>query len=121
METLGRVSFVVVVLVLLPIAAAAASEPAEAGVGAGAQNAPESGRADAIPVWSVDSGGGASSGGDFSLIAAIGQPDVGLVSKCGTALAGGLWAGTVDLQPVFCNGFESGGTGGWSSVTGGTK
>ena len=121
METLRRVSFVVAVLVVLPIALAGASEPAESGADVGARDAPKEGRADGMAAWSVDSGGGASSGGGFSLNAAIGQPDAGMISRCGTVLAGGLWAGEVDLQPLFCNGFESGGTGAWSSGVGGTK
>jgi hypothetical protein len=76
--------------------------------------------ADGIATWSVDGGGGASSGGSFGLTAAVGQPDAGMVSRCSTVLDGGLWAGAVDLQAMFCNGFESGGTGAWSSAVGGT-
>jgi hypothetical protein len=87
----------------------------------GSTAALKDGRADGMAAWSVDSGGGASSGGGFSLTASIGQPDAGLISQCGTVLAGGLWAGAVNLQPVFCNGFESGGTGGWSAIAGGTE
>ena len=121
MKTLRRVSFVAAVLMVLSIALAGASEPAESGTDVGAGDVPKGGRADGMAAWSVDSGGGESSGGDFSLTAAIGQPDAGLISQCGTVLAGGLWAGEVDLQPIFCNGFESGGTGAWSSVAGGTK
>lgn len=74
---------------------------------------------DEIVAWSVDGGGGESSGGGFVLTAAVGQVDTGVVHNCGTALEGGLWSGAIDLQPVFCNGFESGDTNGWSSVTGG--
>lgn len=78
------------------------------------------GRADEVTAWSVDGGGGESAGGGFAIIATIGQPEAGLVSQCGNVLAGGLWAGVVDFQPLFCNGFEGGGTDVWSSAVGGT-
>jgi hypothetical protein len=74
---------------------------------------------DEIVAWSVDGGGGESFGGGFVLTASVGQYDAGVVHNCGTALAGGLWSGAIDLRLVFCNGFESGDTNGWSSVTGG--
>lgn len=68
--------------------------------------------------WSVDAGGGSSSGGAFAVTGSIGQPDAGVASGCATALAGGIWAGAEPCDaPLFCNGFESGDTGGWSSVT----
>jgi len=121
MQTTGRIIVAAAVLLVVLIPLDGASDPAETGADVKRQDAPKDGRADEIAVWSVDSGGGESSGGGFSLTAAIGQPDAGLVSRCGTVLAGGLWAGTVDLQPVFCNSFESGGTGAWTSTVGGTK
>jgi hypothetical protein len=44
--------------------------------------------------WTVDGGGGASSGGDFSLSGTIGQPDTGVPMSGGEyALTGGFWAG----------------------------
>ena len=111
---------VVAVLLVLLIPLAGASNPASSGE-EDARAAPKTARADEMTAWSVDSGGGEASGGAFSLTAAIGQPDARLISQCGTVLDGGLWAGAVDLQPVFCNGFEGGDTGAWSSVVGGTK
>ena len=78
-------------------------------------------QADGMAAWSVDSGGGASSGGTFELIAAVGQPDAGQLSLGGTVVAGGLWARPVDLQALFYDGFEDGGTGEWASVVGGSK
>ncbi len=100
---------------------AAESERGRAEAEAATPAAVEERSADEMSAWSVDSGGGSSSGGDLSLVAAIGQPDAGRISKGGTVLAGGLWAGAVDLQALFYDGFESSDTGAWSSVVGGTE
>lgn len=121
MGTLRRVSFVAVAMVLLPIGVAVASEPVVTGTDVESRDAPEEGRADEMAAWSVDSGGGESSGGDFTLTAAIGQPDAGVLSQGDTVLAGGLWAGVADLGFVFGDGFESNSTGAWASTVGGTK
>ncbi len=44
--------------------------------------------------WStIDGGGGASSGGSFSLNGTIGQPDAGAMSGGGFAISGGFWNG----------------------------
>jgi hypothetical protein len=44
--------------------------------------------------WTVDSGGGTSSGGGYTLSGTIGQPDAGAVaSGGGYTLAGGFWHG----------------------------
>ncbi len=118
METTRRFGVVVAFLLVLLIPPAGAFEGMDSGEDAVIQVVPKEGRGDEMSAWSVDSGGGESVGGDFSLTASIGQPDVGMASQCGTVIAGGLWAGAVDLQPVFCNGFESGDTGAWSSVVG---
>lgn len=77
--------------------------------------------ADQVEAWTVDGGGGESAGGGFSLTGTIGQPEAAVLSKCGTVLAGGVWAGSVDLGAVFCDDFESGGTGEWSAVAGGVQ
>ncbi len=121
-----RVSFkacvaacVLATTVVVPIAKA--SEPEDRDPVHGSSAAAKNGRADEMAAWSVDAGGGQSTGGAFALTAAIGQPDAGVVSSGGTVLAGGLWAGTVDFGAIFVNGFESGGTGAWSSATGGTE
>ena len=121
MQTSGRISVAVAVLLVSLVPLAGASEPAENGADVESRDAPKEGRADGMAAWSVDSGGGESSGGDFTLTAAIGQPDAGVLSQGDTVLAGGLWVGAVDRECIFCNGFESGGTGAWSSVVGGTK
>lgn len=121
MQTPGRISVVAAVLLVFIVPLAGASDPAETGAEVASRDAPTQGRADGIDAWSVDSGGGASSGGDFTLTAAIGQADAGVLSQADTAIAGGLWAGAVDLGFVFGDGFESNGTGAWTSTVGGTK
>jgi hypothetical protein len=46
--------------------------------------------------WTVDSGGGTSIGGGYTLNGTIGQPDAGsLTSGGGYTLAGGFWHGGV--------------------------
>ncbi len=106
-------------LVVVPIANA--SDPPAQDPVVGSSAAAKNERADEMTAWSVDSGGGQSSGGDFSLTAAIGQPDAGVVAQGDTVLTGGLWAGTVATGIVFSDGFESGDTGAWSGVAGGTQ
>jgi len=122
MKALRRVSIVVVVVALVfGVPLAGASEPMASEEDVNAGEAPKSDRADEMTAWSVDSGGGESSGGDFSLIASIGQPDAGNLSQGDTVLDGGLWGGAVDLEILFYDGFETGDTGGWSTAVGGTK
>jgi len=42
--------------------------------------------------WTVDAGGGAVSGGGYSLVGSIGQPDAGaMLSGGGYILEGGFW------------------------------
>ena len=120
MRILMRTRVVVLVLAIVLPPYAAASEAENPGSDAPSSTVVNSGRADEMSAWSVDAGGGQSSGGVFELTAAIGQPDAGVVAQGGTALAGGLWAGAVDSGSIFSNGFESGDTGSWSVVVGGT-
>ncbi len=108
-----------ILAVLVMTSLVSASETKILKQGAGSTAALKDGRADEMFAWSVDSGGGESSGGDFSLTAAIGQPDAGVVARGGTAFEGGVWAGAVDLGFIFGDGFESSGTGVWSSAVGG--
>jgi hypothetical protein len=68
--------------------------------------------------WSVDGGGGTSSGGLFAVTGAIGQPDAGAADGCCTMLDGGVWSGALPGgAPVFCDGFESGDSEAWSGAT----
>jgi len=121
MQALGRISVAAAVLLVFIVPLAGASEPVVSGADVESRDAPKEGRADAMAAWSVDSGGGESSGGDFTLTAAIGQQDAGVQSQGDTVLAGGLWAGVLGSECLFCNGFESGGTGAWTSTVGGTE
>ena len=56
----------------------------------------------------IDSGGGTSSGGGFSLTGTIGQHDASrqISTGDGFALAGGFWANATVLDAIFKNGFE---------------
>jgi hypothetical protein len=62
----------------------------------------------ALPWWTVDGGGGESSGGDaYALAGTIGQPDAGPALSDGDyALAGGFWFGAApsaapDMSPTY--------------------
>ncbi len=123
MQKPGRIGVATAVLLVFLVPLVGASEPVESEADVNSQDAPKQGRADEMAAWSVDSGGGESSGGDFTLTAAIGQPDAGVLSQGDTVLAGGLWAGLEGADPgsIFADGFESGGTGSWSAVVGGNE
>ena len=45
-----------------------------------------------IDWYTIDGGGGTSSGGGFTLSGTIGQPDAGVLSGGGFTLTGGFWA-----------------------------
>jgi len=48
-----------------------------------------------ISWWTIDGGGGVSSGGVYSIAGTIGQPDAGSVMTGGTfSVSGGFWVGT---------------------------
>lgn len=42
--------------------------------------------------WTVNGGGGQSTGGSYTLTATAGQPDAGVVSGGGYTLRGGFWS-----------------------------
>jgi hypothetical protein len=48
--------------------------------------------------FTVDGGGGASSGGEFSISGTIGQPDAGLLSGGGFTIEGGFWSDVSIIQ-----------------------
>ena len=56
----------------------------------------------------IDSGGGFSAGGEFSLTGTMGQPDAGRQKSTGGdfALAGGFWANLHINNQIFSDGFE---------------
>ena len=65
--------------------------------------------------YSIDGGGGSRmTGGDFSLIGSVGQPDAGEMVGGSFTLTGGVLAATRFEDPcgtrsaIFCDGFESG-------------
>jgi hypothetical protein len=51
-----------------------------------------------IDWYTMDGGGGTSTGGAFSLSGTIGQPDAGRLSGGDFSLEGGFWAGATALQ-----------------------
>jgi hypothetical protein len=44
-----------------------------------------------ITWWTVDGGGGTSTGGGYTLSGTIGQPDAGTMTGGGYTLVGGFW------------------------------
>jgi len=68
--------------------------------------------------WSTDGGGGPASGGDFELLATIGQHDAGFAIGGDYVFQGGFLAGG-DLGLVFADGFENGTTDRWDNTVGG--
>lgn len=46
-----------------------------------------------LPWYTVDGGGGTSSGGGYALSGIIGQPDAGLIQGGDFTLGGGAWGG----------------------------
>jgi len=54
----------------------------------------------ALDWFTIDGGGGTSSGGDFTLNGTIGQPDAGTMSGGNYSLAGGFWGATKTPAPV---------------------
>jgi hypothetical protein len=53
---------------------------------------PEAGSYD-LPWWTIDGGGGTSSGGAYALSGTSGQPDAGVLNGGGYGLTGGFWGG----------------------------
>ena len=52
-----------------------------------------------ISWFTVDGGGGTSSGGAYMLSGIVGQPDAGVLSGGTYALVGGFWAGAGPAPP----------------------
>ena len=52
-----------------------------------------------VDWFTIDGGGGASTGGNYALNGSIGQPDAGTVSGGSFTLQGGFWSGVV-TQPI---------------------
>lgn len=69
-----------------------------------------------ISWFSIDGGGGESSGGAFVLHATIGQPDAGVSTGGIFSLTGGFWALEATSSKLYCDGFESGDISNWSTA-----
>lgn len=57
-----------------------------------------------IDWYTIDGGGGTSTGGGFELSGTIGQPDPGFLSGGGFELEGGFWAYSTQGPPPPCVG-----------------
>jgi hypothetical protein len=53
-----------------------------------------------IDWFTIDGGGGTSTGGAYSLSGTIGQPDAGTLSGGGFVLSGGFWPGALELEQL---------------------
>ena len=51
-----------------------------------------------VDWFSIDGGGGTSSGGQYSLTGTIGQPDAGVMTNGGFTLQGGFWGVVAAVQ-----------------------
>ena len=51
-----------------------------------------------IDLYSIDGGGGSSSGGTYSISGTIGQPDAGRMSGGNYVIEGGFWGGIIAIQ-----------------------
>ncbi|MCA3004772.1 MAG: hypothetical protein LW650_08755 [Planctomycetaceae bacterium] len=56
----------------------------------------------AISWYTIDGGGGTSTGGGFTLSGTIGQPDAGVMTGGGFTLQGGFWPGAIGV-PAGCS------------------
>ena len=56
-----------------------------------------------ITWYTIDGGGGTSTGGGFTLSGTIGQPDAGTLSGGAFTLKGGFWPGAFDAAVARCN------------------
>jgi hypothetical protein len=63
----------------------------------GAPSVPANSAGYSLDWFTLDGGGGLISGGSYSLISTVGQPDAGTSTNGGFTLEGGFWPGT--LQP----------------------
>lgn len=59
---------------------------------AGLSLVPEAGSYD-LPWWTIDGGGGTTSGGAYALTGTSGQPDAGVLTGGAYGLTGGFWGG----------------------------
>ncbi len=116
---LRSITFLLAGTLLLALASLITVESQEEPHGHGAPDADKASEVLDIPAYSIDGGGGTSSGDDFQLIGSVGQPDAGTVLEGDDyGLTGGVMAVVAPLQGIlFCDGFESGDASSWSSST----
>ena len=55
----------------------------------------------AIEWYTIDGGGGTSSGGDYVLSGTIGQPDADRIASCDYHLSGGFWSGPPCIVDLY--------------------
>jgi len=51
--------------------------------------------------FTIDGGGGASSGGGYQLIGSLGQPDAGRLAGGAYTLSGGFWGDATEQYAIF--------------------
>lgn len=54
----------------------------------------------ALNWWTVDGGGGVSSGGNFDIQGTAGQPDAGVMNGGNFTVEGGFWGGDTVIPPA---------------------
>jgi hypothetical protein len=110
----GRSARIASCLLLLTSALASASVPSPVHAdGVRATSDPTGGVAYAVTRWTIDGGGGRSSGDTYTISGTIAQPDAEpLQPSTGAsyAITGGFWPGAAQLAPpgeaLFEDGFE---------------
>ncbi len=89
-QTMARLAFALLVVLVLASALRAA----------GQSLVPEAGSYD-LSWWTIDGGGGASSGAGTTLDGTSGQPDAGVLTGDVYGLAGGFWGGAALPYPFY--------------------
>lgn len=56
--------------------------------------------------WTIDGGGGTSSGRVYEVSSTAGQPDAGLLKGSGYTLDGGFWNGPLPITPAPSSGYK---------------
>jgi hypothetical protein len=89
-RTMFRLTFALLVVLALVSALLAAGQGL----------APEAGSYD-VSWWTIDGGGGASSGGADAMAGTNGQPDAGVLIGGRYELTGGFWGGAIVRYPFY--------------------
>lgn len=67
-----------------------------------------------VDAWTLDGGGGRSSGDGLQVDGTFGQPDAGRAAGGGYRLEGGFWS--TEPPELFLDGFETGDASRWSAT-----